>query len=596
MFVNLPKTQKKSYSKIFTPHKYQEESIKFLLERPEGGLFLDPGLGKTMVILSAYHILLEQRIIKKMLVVAKRRIIYNVWRQEAEKWGLPYKFGLLHDSNSGPAGNRRKFETLTDPNIDIHLINFDGLRWLLAQKPRYRKIWQVLTCDESSKLKNWRAKRVGYLKKILPYFDRRYILSGGPTPHSMMDIFSQIYLLDMGDTLGRFIGTFRNNFFTAGGYKNKEYELRDGAEDEIYKLIRPLVIRFDDTELKLPPLVKIIRRVTMPDDARRIYEDVKKDFIAFIESHVLTVANAGVASGKMRQIAGGAVYLNNKPELYTAKIQRAKFVKLHDEKVDELESIIEELRGLPLLVAYEFDHDRQRIQDRLKCPCISGSTTDAETEILIKKWNRGELPVLLGHPASIAHGLNLQGSKAALCFFNPGWNLDDHRQFIKRVWRQGLPASAKRVLCYYIICADSIDDLILTVLDNKDANQRRLLNALRRNTKGTLNMSNNNAASQSVVNGKKKTPVKTARSARKPARKIPARRVKKKVAKHGAKKALIISMLKRKNGATLDELVTRCNKLGGHTTVNSLRVTFNAMENNDDAVITNIAKGRYKMK
>ena len=496
MFGTTSPPQSGSSQRIFVPKDYQSEAIRFLLENPEAGLFLGTGLGKTVCFLTAFYILKRQGIVNKALIIAKRRIIHNVWPKEVEKWGLPFKVVKVH-------GNEKQRLRRLEEDGDIYLCTYQAIDWLSTKSNEYETIdgervlvrkkipkelrtqFDWLCLDESSMVKNWNAVRSRRLRTMLPTFDRRTILTASPIPKSMMDIFSQVYCLDMGDALGRYIGQFRNSFWTPipraeRGREWNDYELAEDGEQRIYDKLKPLVIRFPKDTLKLPPLYKVERPVQLPPAARKAYRELEELFITEVQGGVVTAANSGVATQKLRQLAGGAVY--NHEGAYDddkAASRNAEWSHLHDAKLDELQELIEELQGEPLLVAYEFDHERQRIQARFPdIPYIGGGTSDAEADELIDQWNAGELPVLLGHPDSIAHGLNLQESGWNICFFGIGWNLENHTQFIDRVYRQG---QEHAVYVYLLVAEDTVDEAIVLNLEDKEEAQDRLLSALTTN-------------------------------------------------------------------------------------------------------------------
>jgi hypothetical protein len=429
-----------------------------MLERVAAGAFLAPGLGKTIIMLTVFYILQRRKLAKKMLVVSKRRIIYQVWPKEIKKWNLDFSICILHGS--------KKSQRLKE-EADIYLINYEGLAWLQRQPKKLRSQFDVLCLDESSMVKGWMSQRTGALKKMLSFFSRRYILTGSPIPNGYMDLFAQIFMLDAGDALGRFIKKFRNSYFMPSGFKGYGWTMQEGAQDKIHEAIEHLIIRYGNDELDLPPLIPDIRTVQLGEKARKVYRAMEEDFITNLNKGTIVASNAGVASGKCRQIAGGAVYPN---------VRKKGYEVVHEEKLDELENLLEELQGHPVLIAYEFDHERIRIQKRFpKIPHIGGGTSDKRSAYLEDKWNEGKLPALLGHPASIAYGLNMQGIAADLCFFSAGWNLEHHDQFKQRVWRQG---QAKTVVCHYIMAEDTIDDIISEAIEDKITTQNGLFAAL----------------------------------------------------------------------------------------------------------------------
>jgi len=338
MFAKQSRQVKKSFEEIFRPRPYQIKAIKWCISRPAAALFLKPGLGKTVIILAVYHMLRKRGLVKKLLVVSNRRIIYNVWRQEIEKWNIPYTVALVHGGYKSKRTGKTKKETALESEADIYLINFEAVPWLITKARDMAKFaGGMLVADESVKVKTWMSQRTQAFKKLLPLFKRRYILSANPRPRSMMDLFAQIYMLDMGKALGKGITKFRNKYFYQYGERDHGlYGLLEGAEDKIYKAISKLAIYFGEDELDLPPMVEVSRYVSLDTKTREIYNSLEQNMIAHLKSGAITAANAGVATGKLRQISGGSVYLPYKAtKLDTKKPKRGKFEKLHAEKVDE---------------------------------------------------------------------------------------------------------------------------------------------------------------------------------------------------------------------------------------------------------------------
>lgn len=461
---------------------YQKQAVEFGVEREGAGFFLAPGLGKTLISLMIFKILKAAGVVDEMMVVAKRRIVYNVWRQEVTKWKFPFKTVILHGDE--------KTERLS-AKTDIWLINYDGLQWLKNQKMwlrRAKKRRIMLVCDESSKLRHTKTQRFKSLKKILPRFVRRYILTGSPAPSGLMGLFGQIYVLDYGEALGRFITAFRNEYFYPSGFMGYKWTLQKGAEEQMFKDIKHLVIRFGTDKLKLPPLTMLYRYVTLPPKAREQYDRLERDFILEYEEGNIIASNAAVASGKLRQVANGGCYYSPTGvpiDEVPGKKPPRKWRTIHDEKCDELVELLEELNGEPALVAFEFKHDVERIRAFFKenapqfkdAPVADGKTSDEELEKLLVRWNEGAIPVLFGHPESVAHGLNLQGKGGIVIFFTMTWNLENYEQFIQRVWRQG---QKRRVLVYHIIARDTVDEDVKSTIESKDRSQQRLLKAMER--------------------------------------------------------------------------------------------------------------------
>ena len=590
MFTSVPPLAKlkNSFEDIFEPEKYQVIATKFLLKNPASGLFLAPGLGKTICILWAYHILKQKGAVDKLLVVSTRKIIYQVWPKEIAKWNLPYTYAIVH-------GSKKKREVAWAKDVDIYLLSFGGLVWLAIQSVASKRRFAdgMLAVDESSKTKTFTAQRTEALKKVLQFFKRRHILSGSPTPNSMLDLFAQIFVLDLGKSLGKFIGAFRNTYFYVSGYKNKDLELMDGAEETIYRKIKHLVIRFSEDLLDLPPLVPLRRYVEISPEARSIYTDMESEFITFMESgEVLTAANGGVASIKCRQIANGSVYLPDfvDPEDEAAKPKRI-WEAVHSAKIDELTALVDELRGMPCIIGYEFDHDRQRIQEAIPdVVVVDGKTSDKRGVEISDAWNRGEIRVLAAQTSSVSHGLNLQETKASIIFYSLGWNMDDHYQFIRRIWRKG---QKYKVLLYFIMAEDTIDEAIVDVLESKHASQERLFKALETRYEVKLRRK------------KERQKMATKKKANKVARKKAAKKVGKKKVKRverkskrvrlpngllkGGSEAKLLALAQRKTGVTIRQGANRLSIADA-----TVRVTISNLRKKGFDIVND--GGKYKAK
>lgn len=443
----------------WTPHPYQVRAIKLLLSQAAGGLFLDPGLGKTSTVLATFKVLKQKGLASKLLIIAPLRPCYKVWPDEIKKWAdfSDLHYSILHGS--------RKEMNLQE-NVDIYIINPEGLLWLFQPKTS-RPNFDALCIDESSKFKDSTTKRFKLLKPLLANFKRRWILTGTPVPNGLEDLFGQIYILDSGRSLGRYITHFRNNYFQRSGYNLYDWRPRAGAFQEVVEKISPLILQLSAEDyLQMPELIYQTVPVTLPPQARRIYEDVEEQFFTQMESGNLVAANAAVAGVKCRQIANGAVYDADKT-----------IIPIHEEKLDALESLLGELGGAPTLVLYEFDHDRTRILSRLgPTPVLGAGVSGGKLDSLIDDFNAGRIPVLLGHPASMGHGLNLQGSCHHIIWYGITWNLEFYDQAIARIYRQG--QRADRVFVYHLVASDTLDEKVLRVLATKDRDQQSLLRAL----------------------------------------------------------------------------------------------------------------------
>lgn len=461
------------------PHKYQEKAAAFGVENACAGFFMDPGMGKTLIMLLIFLILRKMRMVKRMLVVTPLRPMYLTWPAEMQKWDEFKKLrcGILH----GPA----KSSTLNDEDIDVHLINPEGLEWLKQTVDDPSEYWDILCVDESTKFKHTDTQRFKAMRPLLEKFGRRYILTGSPAPNGLLDLFGQVYILDGGAALGRYISHYRQEYFDRS-FDGFNWDPKYGAETKIYDKLRPLVVRLSQEDyLDLPPLKGAcgwdpdgpsIREVELPDDAMKIYKQMENFMITEIESDSVTALNAASVSMKCRQIASGGIYgsatLKGQPE------GTRGMYDLHDAKTDAVEEIVEELQGVPALVAYEFQHDRDRLLRRFgeNTPWIGGGVGTARFAQIERDWNAGRIPVLLAQPESVAHGLNLQATRAAVIWHSITWNLETYEQFIRRVWRQG---QKERVNVHHIVAKGTIDEVIIKMLQRKDKTQRALLDALK---------------------------------------------------------------------------------------------------------------------
>jgi SNF2 family DNA or RNA helicase len=448
------------------PHDYQKTAIQFLIGNATAGLFLDPGLGKTSITLSAFKLLRSKNYVRRALVIAPLRPAHSVWPVEARLWDhlSDLKVTVLH-------GNGR--EISEDSDIDV--INPEGLPWLLSALKGKRSFpWDMLIVDESTRFKHTNTKRFQLLRPLLPKFSRRVILTGSPAPNGLLDLFGQVFILDLGHALGRFITHYRVNYFDQTGWMGYDWVPRPGSEQAIYAKLRPLVLRMEAKELlEMPELIGVdppLRvEVDLPAKARAQYDQMEKMLITQVEDEMVTAANAAAATIKCRQISNGGLYTNR---------ECTEWSHIHEAKADAVEEIIEELQGKPALVAYEFKHDLDRLRKRFgaKTPYIGGGVSATRFREVEQAWNRGEIPVLLAQPQSVAHGLNLQGTGAAVIWHSLNWDLEVYEQFIRRVYRQG---QKDRIVVHHVVAKDTVDEVILRGVAKKDRTQQALLGALK---------------------------------------------------------------------------------------------------------------------
>ena len=423
---------------------------------------MDPGLGKTSIVLAAFKILKKEGYVNKMLIVAPLRVCHNVWPKEIDKWENfnELTIRVLHGKDKADA---------LEEDVDIHVINPEGLAWLYDEGARRWRDYDVLCVDESTKFKDTQTKRFKLMRKHFESFDRRWILTGTPVPNGIGDLFGQIYILDLGHALGRYVTHFRNKYFHTEGWDKYNYIPNNGSFEQIIYRVDPLVMRMSAHDyLEMPPvIVPEPVMVDMPTKAWKTYREIEDDFITQMDEGIIVAANAAVAGGKCRQIANGALYINEEHD----------WVEAHTEKLDALSDILEELGGAPCLVMYEFNHDLQRLLGKFgsATPYLGGGTTTVQADRYIEDFNKGHIPVMFCHPASMAHGLNLQDVCHHIIWFGITWNLEHYDQSIARINRQG---QKNPVFVYHILARDTLDEKVLGALRGKDRTQKAVFKAL----------------------------------------------------------------------------------------------------------------------
>lgn len=458
----------------WTPAAYAKRGVKFLLEHAAAGLLLDPGLGKTSITLAAIKILMREGAVDRVLVIAPMRVCHLVWPKEVAKWKdfEHLRVSILH-------GSRK--EKALEEDADIYLINPEGLPWLLeAGKGRFKKLRaDMLVVDESSKFKNTQTLRFKTLRPFLPKFRRRVILTGTPAPNGLMDLFGQVYILDLGNAFGPYITHYRREFFTPTGYGGFNYKLDKGADKRIYSALKKLVLRMDAEDyLTLPKLITNRIEVELPSAARKVYDELEAEMFSILEGgQEVAAISAGVLTMKLRQVANGGLYYGVGE---VGEKTTRKSVVLHDEKTEAIAELVEELNGSPLLVAYEFQHDLERLRARFgkNTPFIGSGVSPRETGRIEAAWNSGRIPLLFGQSSAMSHGLNFQeGGCSHIAWHSLIWDYETYDQFIRRVRRQG--NNADRVIVHHVVANDTVDDVILSVLGFKHRTQKKLLDALR---------------------------------------------------------------------------------------------------------------------
>lgn len=446
----------------YEPHNYQQFATDFILEHPISCLMLDMGLGKTVITLTAlWQLALDSFDVSRILVIAPKRVAEDTWPKELSKW--EHLSGLDATLVMGTQAER---EAALRQQTFLYIINRENVSWLVANHP-----WDfdMVVIDELSSFKSNQAQRFKAMKKVRPLVSRIVGLTGTPAPNSLLDLWPEMYLMDMGQRLGRFIGGFRDRFFTPDK-RNREiiysYKPREGAEEAIYGLISDICISMKAVDyLDMPELIMNRVEVSMDSRERKIYDDFQRDMVVSLQGEELDAVNAAALSGKLTQMANGAVYGENR-----------KVLHIHDRKLDALEDLMEAANGKPLLVAYWYEHDLQRIKVRFKNARCIDTTQD------IDDWNAGKIPLALIHPASAGHGLNLQEGGCTIVWFGLTWSLELYQQLNARLWRQG---QKHTVVIHHIVTKDTHDEDVLRALDKKDTRQSALIDAVRARLEGT---------------------------------------------------------------------------------------------------------------
>lgn len=460
----------------WNPHVYQKRSIKFLLERQAAGLLLDPGLGKTSVVLGAFDVLRRKKLARKMLVIAPLRPCYLVWPAEIEGWQdfKHLRYAVLH--------GRHKEEALAS-DADVYIINPEGLDWLMGRRTerQWRALgFDTLVIDELTRFKHSKGKRFKMLKKFLGTFQRRWGLTGTPAPNGLQDLFGQMYVLDEGRSLGRYITHYRMQYFYNPDGNGWKWVPRAGAAELIYERLKPLCIRMRAEDyLELPDIVPLKIMLELPPKARDMYDKMEDVMIAKVADKLVVASNAAAASTKCRQIANGAVYVDDDVASIVRGSTGRKVLSVHDVKMEAVDELVEELQGNPLLLAYEFNHDLDRLLAHFgkDTPYIGSGVNAKRSKAIESAWNAGEIPLLLGHPASMGHGLNFQrGDASHVGWFSMFWDLELYDQFIKRVRRQG--NKSRRVFVHHFMMKDTCDEIIYWSQRGKERGQNALSDAL----------------------------------------------------------------------------------------------------------------------
>ena len=459
-------------------HKYQKACVEHIITHPFCGVFLDMGLGKTVSTLTAINYLMfDYMEINSVLVIAPKRVAESVWQEEAEKWDH-----LKHLRFSKIIGSaKQRISAVMDTKADIYIISRDNVAWLCALYGGGKLPFDMVVIDELSSFKSYKSERFKALRGARPYLKRLVGLTGTPAPNGLIDLWPQIYLMDRGERLEKTISRYREKYFRPGqtnGHVVYSYDLMSDSEYLIHKKIEDICISMKaDDYLEMPERTDNYIKLKMPEQIKKQYDDFEKNKVLdlfkseqeyldnadkWVDKPVeINAVNAAALSNKLLQFANGAVYDENR-----------KVFPIHDIKLEVLKEIIEDANDQSVLVAWTFQFDRDRIMDYLK----KYKPRELKTNKDIEDWNAGKIQVMLAHPASAGHGLNLQAGGNLIVWFGQTWSLELYQQFNARLYRQG---QKNHVIINHLILQGTHDEDVIRALKSKDKKQNALMDSIK---------------------------------------------------------------------------------------------------------------------
>lgn len=443
----------------YNPWEYQRHAKEWILNHKHCGLFLSMGLGKTVITLTAIQELLDDYAVSRVLVVAPLRVAMTVWQEEAAKWDHLKGLRCVKVLGDEKSRNRAMW---TD--ADVYIINRENVVWLVKN---YGRKWpfDMVVLDELSSFKSPKAERFRALRTMRKCFDRVVGLTGTPAPNGLLDLWSQVYLLDGGDRLEKTLGAYRARYFNEGARNGNivyNWVPKKGASEAIYQRIGDICMSMTAEDyLKMPDRFDIDVPVTMPEHSKQLYDQLERDLVLpYAEDKAITAANAAVLTGKLLQMANGAVYTGEEKD----------YTRLHSEKIYALTDIVEAANGHPVLVYYSYTHDLDAIREAFPQAIVLSKPED------INDWNAGKIPILLAHPDSAGHGLNLQQGGHIIVWYGLTWSLEKYQQANARLYRQG---QTQPVTIYHLITTGTIDEDVRRVLTGKATRQDALIDAVK---------------------------------------------------------------------------------------------------------------------
>jgi len=444
----------------YKPYDYQEYATQWILDKEKAGLLLDMGMGKSVITLTAIdELIFDYFDVSKVLIIAPLRVAESTWDEETTKWDH-----LKHLKISKVLGTEKERINALYTKADIYIINRENVKWLVD---KCGKDWpfDMVVIDELSSFKSPSAQRFKALRKVRPFMKRVVGLTGTPAPNGLIDLWSQIYLLDGGERLGKTVTGYRERYFLPDKRNQNvifTYKLKEGAEEAIYEKLSDICVSMKAEDyLNLPDKINNIIPVYLPKKAKEKYDQLERDLLLPLKDSDIVANTAGVLANKLLQMSNGAVYDEN-----------GDAKEIHNVKLKALEDLIEAANGKPVLIFYSYKHDLDRIKNHLK----RDDLTVLDTSEDIKKWNEGKIPIMLAHPASAGHGLNLQAGGNIIIWFGLTWSLELYSQANARLYRQG---QKQNVIIHHLVSKDTMDEDVMKALEGKEVGQEALLNAVK---------------------------------------------------------------------------------------------------------------------
>lgn len=444
----------------FVPHEYQRIAIERVMENTHYGLLLDMGLGKTISTLYAIEQLMYDSFeVQKVLIIAPKKVAESTWAQEARKWNQTkhLRVALI----LGSANDRIK---ALESEADIYVMNRENVQWLYEYLTKKKQFpFDMLVIDESSSFKNPQAKRFKAIRKMRPLFKRIVILTGTPAPNTLMDLWAQMYLLDGGERLGKTITEYRTRYFRpdkTNGHIVYSYRLQNGSDELIYSKIQDICMSLKAKDyLNLPNRIDNVITIELTDKERELYREMERTHILTLVDEEVSALNAAAVANKLLQMANGAIYNED-----------GDAIVIHRQKIERLKELVEVTEGKPILVFYNFKHDLESIKDAFP------KSVELKTDADVEEWNKGNIQMLLAHPASAGYGLNLQVGGHIIVWYGLTWSLEQYQQANARLHRQG---QTEPVIIHHLVAKDTMDEQVMRALERKEVGQDALLEAIK---------------------------------------------------------------------------------------------------------------------